>query len=245
MDEKKFGNILTFILIILIVVIFGILGYFGYSAYSKSRTQANTDNALQDFQQTISKPVEKEETPKTEDSTPQGEVEDTTDVTGENPLDKLNSVENENNGNDGNSSSSNKNPNKTYMESHEVIGSIKIPKTKLEIPILDRVTKRSLELSVAKFDGPGLNQEGNTTIMGHNYRNGLFFSNNKNLSNGDKIYITDQTGTTVTYVIYNIYETDPSDATYMRRDTNGKKEISLSTCNDDSSMRLVIWAVEE
>ena len=238
MDEKKFGNVLTFILIVLIVVIFGILGYFGYSAYSKSKTQANTDNALQDFQQTISKPVEKE------DDTTGGEDVADTNTNIENPLDKLNSAENNNNSNDG-SNNTNTNTNKTYMEDYEVIGSIKIPKTKLEIPILDRVTKRSLELSVAKFDGPGLNQEGNTTIMGHNYRNGLFFSNNKNLSIGDKIYITDQTGTTITYIIYNMYETDPNEATYMRRDTNGKREISLSTCNNDSSMRLVIWAAEE
>ncbi|MGN1299447.1 MAG: sortase [Candidatus Scatovivens sp.] len=231
MDEKKFGNILTFLLIILIVIILGILGYLGYAAYSKNKTKANTDNALQEFQETISKPVKKEDTAGEE------EVSDTTNI--DNPLDKLNSAE-------GNSSSSNSTQNKkTYMEDFEVIGSIKIPKTNLEIPILDRVTKRSLEISVAKFDGPGLNQVGNTTIMGHNYRNGLFFSNNKKLSNGDEIFITDQTGTTVTYIIYNIYETDPNEAKYMRRDTNGKREISLSTCNDDSSMRLVIWAAEK
>ena len=39
--------------------------------------------------------------------------------------------------------------------------------------------------------GAGINQAGNTVIIGHNYRNGLFFSNNKKLNNGDKIYITD------------------------------------------------------
>ena len=131
------------------------------------------------------------------------------------------------------------------MENYEVVGTIKIPKTKLEIPILEKVTKRSLELSVALFDGPGLNEIGNTTIMGHNYRNGLFFSDNEKLTNGDKVYITDKSGTKIEYEIYNIYETDPSEAEYMRRDTNGKREISLSTCNDDSSKRLVIWAVEK
>jgi LPXTG-site transpeptidase (sortase) family protein len=88
------------------------------------------------------------------------------------------------------------------MEKYEVVGSIKIPKTKLEIPILEKVTKRSLELSIAVFDGPGLNEVGNTTIMGHNYRNGLFFSDNEKLSNGDNVYITDKTGTTIEYEIY-------------------------------------------
>ena len=240
MDEKNFGNILTFILIVLIVVIFGILGYFGYTAYSKSKTKANTENALQDFQQSINKPSEKVEETTSEDET-NPEISDTTNIP--NPLDKLNPSDN-NSSSDSNSNDNSSN-NKTYMEGYEVIGSIKIPKTGLELPILDRLTIRSLELSVVMVDGVGLNQIGNTTIMGHNYRNGLFFSDNEKLSDGDKIYITDQTGTKIEYEIYNIYQTDPSEAEYMRRDTNGKREISLSTCNDDSSMRLVIWAVEK
>ena len=78
-----------------------------------------------------------------------------------------------------------------------------------------------------------------------NYRNGLFFSNNKKLSNGDEIYITDETGTTIKYIIYSMYETTPDDASYMTRDTMGRREISLSTCNDDSSRRLIILAAEE
>ena len=47
------------------------------------------------------------------------------------------------------------------------------------------------------------------------------------------------------YNIYNIYETSPDDGDYMVRDTAGKREISLSTCTDNSKARLVIWAVEE
>ena len=236
MDEKRFGDILTFVLIILIVVILGILGYFGYSAISKSKTKANTDNALQDFQQSINNTAKNED--KVKDTTSGDDISNTTSSAN----DILNQLNTSNTTSNAGTTSISK---KTYMEDYEVIGSIKIPKTKLEIPILEKVTKRSLEISVAKFDGPGLNEVGNTTIMGHNYRNGLFFSDNEKLSMGDKIYITDQTGTTIEYEIYNIYETDPSEAEYMRRDTNGKREISLSTCNDDSSKRLVIWAVEK
>ncbi len=36
-----------------------------------------------------------------------------------------------------------------------------------------------------------LNKPGNTVIAGHNYRNSRFFSNNKKLNIGDKIYVTD------------------------------------------------------
>lgn len=102
-----------------------------------------------------------------------------------------------------------------------------------------------METSVAIQYGVGLNVPGNTVIVGHNYRNGLFFSNNKKLSNGDSIYITDNSGTKLKYVIYNKYETTPEDTDYMLRDTGGKREISLSTCTDDSSKRIIIWARAE
>ncbi len=225
MDEKKFGNILTMVLIILVVIIVAILGYFGYSQYSKNKAKASSDTALQDFEQKVKKVKKKSD-----------DTGDTADTANGDPFAMLNPAE---------SNKPTQAREKSYMEKYEIIGTIKIPKIKLEYPVLEKVTKRSLEISVCKFDGPGLNQIGNTTIMGHNYRNGLFFSNNHKLANGDDILITDETGTTITYEIYNMYYTDPSDAEYMRRDTNGKREISLSTCNDDSSQRLVIWAVEK
>jgi hypothetical protein len=31
----------------------------------------------------------------------------------------------------------------------------------------------------------------------------------------------------------------------MTRDTEGRREISLQTCTDDSSGRIIIWAAEE
>ena len=122
---------------------------------------------------------------------------------------------------------------------------IEIPKTKIKYPILEKVSKKGLETSVCIQYGKGLNIPGNTVIVGHNFRNGLFFSNNKKLSNGDSIYITDNLGQKVKYIIYNKYETTPEDTEYMLRNTDGKREISLSTCTDDSSKRTIIWAVAE
>ena len=43
-----------------------------------------------------------------------------------------------------------------------------------------------------------------------------------------------------------MYYTSPDDAEYMLRNVEeGVREISLSTCNDDSSQRLIIWAREK
>ena len=82
-------------------------------------------------------------------------------------------------------------------------------------------------------------------IVGHNYRNGLFFSNNKKLSEGDKIYITDNSGKKLTYTIYSKFETTSEDTSFYQRDTNGKAEVTLSTCTDDSSARIIILARED
>ena len=79
-------------------------------------------------------------------------------------------------------------------------------------------------------------------IIGHNYRNGLFFSNNKKLNIGDKIYITDNDGNRLTYTIYNKFETTDTDTSFYQRDTAGIPEVTLSTCTDDSSARLIILA---
>ena len=90
----------------------------------------------------------------------------------------------------------------------------------------------------------GINKVGNTVIQGHNYRNGLFFSNLKKLSKGDKIYITDDTGTKITYEIYNIFEAEATDSSFYRRDTSGLREITLSTCTDDGALRTIVLAKE-
>ena len=129
-------------------------------------------------------------------------------------------------------------------KSYKVIGTIKIPKTNVKAAIVDRETVSSMTSAVAVLYGVGLNKQGNTVLAAHNYRNGTLFSNNKKLMVGDKIYITDQMGTTIEYSIYKSYITSDTDFEYAVRNTGGKREISLTTCTTDASKRLVIWARE-
>ncbi len=224
MFNSKYSKVLTVLLIVVIIGIVGTVGYFLYDIYAVKTKNSKAQDVLDQFSQTaIRREFDKKEEDEKKDA--------------ENPLDSINSVESQNQQSTAG--------NKTYMEGYEVMGMIEIPKTGIKYPILSEVTKKSLETSVAILYGVGLNQQGNTTIAGHNYRNGLFFSDNKKLSKGDIIKITDQTGTTITYEIYERYETTPSDAAYMQRDTAGAREISLSTCTDDSSARLILLAKEK
>lgn len=224
MFNSKYSQVLTVILIIVIIGIVSTVGYFVYDIFAVKSKNNKAQEIVDQFSDTT---IRKEF-----DSSPDENM--VNDEVVENPLDSIAGVDVPNT----------QAPETIYMEGYEVMGTIEIPKTGLKVPILGKVTKKSLETSVAILYGVGLNQPGNTTIVGHNYRNGLFFSDNKKLSKNDVVRITDQTGTTITYEIYDIYQTTPSDAKYMQRDTAGAREISLSTCTDDSSARLIILARE-
>ena len=108
--------------------------------------------------------------------------------------------------------------------------------------VIATLSKQALEKGVCVEYGPGPNEPGNTVIAGHNYLNRLFFSKNKNLNIGDKVYITDLYGVTVEYTIYNKFETSPQDTSYMFRDTGGIPEITLATCSQNGSARLILYA---
>lgn len=129
---------------------------------------------------------------------------------------------------------------------YTVVGTIEIPSTKIKYPILQDLSKSSIENGIAVMytttSNNELNKPGNVVLAGHNYRDGTFFSNNKKLEKGDKIYITDNSGEKVTYIVYNTYVTTPEDFDYATRPTDGRREISLTTCTDDVKSRLIIWA---
>jgi len=131
----------------------------------------------------------------------------------------------------------------TEYKGFATIGKIEIPKTGVNTPILEQVTVPRMEIAPCLLYKTGeLNQSGNNLIVGHNYRNGTLFSNNKNLDFGDKIYITTLDGDKKEYTIYHKFVTTAEDVSYIKRDTNSKPEITLSCCTDDDIYRIVILA---
>ena len=129
----------------------------------------------------------------------------------------------------------------TEFKGFETIGKIEIPKTGVDIPILNQVTVKGMENAPCLLYSTGnLNQEGNNLIVGHNYRNGTIFSDNKKLTLGDKIYVTTLGGERVEYTIYDKFITTAEEVGYIKRDTKGKPEITLSCCTDDDTLRIII-----
>jgi len=131
-----------------------------------------------------------------------------------------------------------------------VVGTVNIPKINVKYPIFDgetdsaQETEALLKISPTKFWGPEPNEVGNFCIVGHNYRNKKFFSKVPTLTTGDIVEITDLSGKTINYRIYNKYQVDPTDVSCTTQLTNGNKEVTLITCTDDSKHRVVVKARE-
>lgn len=124
------------------------------------------------------------------------------------------------------------------------VGVINIPKIGVNYPILAETSESLLKVAPCKFWGPEPNEVGNFCIVGHNYRNKKFFSKVINLVVGDKIEITDLSGRTLTYQVYDKYTVDPEDVKCTSQLTNGKKEVTLITCTNDSKQRVVVKSRE-
>ncbi len=119
---------------------------------------------------------------------------------------------------------------------------INIPSIGVSYPILNTTTDELLKISPCYFWGPKPNEVGNYCIVGHNYRNSKFFSKVPSLENGSIIQITDLTGRMLEYSVYDKYLVDPTDVSCTSQRTNGQKEITLITCTNDSSQRVIIKA---
>jgi len=128
---------------------------------------------------------------------------------------------------------------------YEVVAKLEIPKIKLETYVLKEFSNKSLEASVVKFWGPEPNDIGNLCIAGHNFKNKNMFHNLKELEIGDEFKVKDNKVGIVNYEIYNIYTVVPEDVSCLSQNTNGEREVTLITCVNYSTKRLVVKAIEK
>ena len=237
MSNGKYSNMLTVLLVIAIIGIVGLLIFIGIDIYNKYYLEKETSEGVAKFDELI---------PDISDNEITNQIDDNITIVDENNeigdlQNPFANIQTQNTSTSSNGTSTKKPTYKGFVQE----GTITIPSTNLTSPVLAKATKKAIEVAIGIQIGPGLNQVGNTILAGHNYRNGTLFSNNKNIKVGDKIYIKDTSGRTVTYIVYEKFETTPEDASYINRDTAGKREITLYSCNDDSSMRIIIKAREQ
>lgn len=224
MAGKRFNTFLNIVLVIVILMILASIGFIGYDYfYKKYKNAADAEKAIEKIDEYIA------------------DNKNLVVEVGNEPIEESNTT---NNTNKTKKYNSNVNYGLTYR-GYGVLGKIELPKVGLRYPVLETMTDaKSIDVSVAMQYGVGLNNVGNTVIIGHNYRNGTFFGSNKNLVEGDKVYITDLSGNRVEYTIYRKYITPQEDYSYAQRDTDGKREVTLVTCHSNNKYRLILCARE-
>ena len=139
----------------------------------------------------------------------------------------------------------NKQPITTYEESgtmFSVIGMIEIPKINISYPILSESNDELLKIAPCRISGPMPNEDGNLCIAGHNYDNYKFFSKISSLENGDEIIIYDLYNNKLSYYVFNNYEVLENNLSPLETSDNNSKQITLITCNNLNSNRIIIEA---
>lgn len=129
---------------------------------------------------------------------------------------------------------------------YETIGVVKIPKLNITYPILSQTTDALMKVAPCKFHGTSPNEVGNLCIIAHNYRRkGVFFSDVPDLKNGDIVEIQDLSQRTIQYEVYDVHIVMPDNVSDTSQKTNGRKEVTLITCTDNSEQRVIVRCKEK
>lgn len=130
------------------------------------------------------------------------------------------------------------------LKGYKIVGIIKIPKIDLKYPILEKTTVESLNVSITKFWGNEINEIGNVTLAGHNNFSGVMFGRIKKLVVGDIIELTDTQNVTLQYEVFETKIIDPNDISCILPIEEGRREVTLITCENGKANRFIVKAKE-
>lgn len=129
-----------------------------------------------------------------------------------------------------------------------IIGIIEIPNIDLYYPIFAESNDNLLKIAPCRFYGEMPTNSsvfGNLCIAGHNYDNQSFFSNISNLSINDEIHIYNNYGDKFIYYVFQNYEVKSDDLSPIKSSLTNSLELTLITCNNFNSNRIIIKAKTE
>lgn len=126
---------------------------------------------------------------------------------------------------------------------YTVLGKLRIRKINIYQPILKENTAGAYNTALVKMSGPNLNENGNVAIGGHNFMRGNYFIKINRLVNNDVVEITDLTGRTVKYYVYEYGVTSKDDASYLAQpDNENERIVTLVTCTKGGKERYYVKA---
>ena len=128
-----------------------------------------------------------------------------------------------------------------YKE-YKVSCKLEIEKINLKTYVFENYDEDAMWICPTKYFGPNPNEIGNYCIAAHNYKKKNMFNNIIKLEKGDNIKLIDNINGESNYLVYDVYKVNPEDTEVLSQETNGRVELTLITCSDYSSKRIIVKA---
>ena len=128
-----------------------------------------------------------------------------------------------------------------YM-GYKVVAQLEIKSINLDTYVLDN-KQNALNKAPIHFWGVDVNNIGNCCIAGHNFNKKNMFKNLYKVKIGDEIILSDNKNGTVKYKVYKKEVVLPEETQCVYQYEKDKREITLVTCTNDSSHRIIIKAI--
>lgn len=126
---------------------------------------------------------------------------------------------------------------------YTILGKIRIKKINIYQPILKENTAGAYNTALVKMAGPNLNEYGNVSIGGHNFMRGNYFIKINRLVKNDVVTITDLSGRSIDYYVYEYGVVSSDDASYLSQpEDKNIKMITLVTCTKGGKERYYVKA---
>lgn len=129
-------------------------------------------------------------------------------------------------------------------EKYTIEAIVRIPRLDINYPVISETSEELLKISVNKYWGPKPNEIGNYCIVGHNYKNKKMFGRLSETVMNDIIELEDMDHNIIKYQVYDKYTINPTDTACTTQLTNGRREVTLITCSNYGTQRLVVKAKE-
>lgn len=121
---------------------------------------------------------------------------------------------------------------------------LNIPRLGIHYAVFAETSPELLKKSLNKYWGPKPNDIGNYCIVGHNYKNKTMFGRLSEIVNGDIVELEGADGKVVKYSVYKKDVVEPTDTSCTSQLTNGRRELTLITCTNYGTQRLIVKARE-
>lgn len=127
----------------------------------------------------------------------------------------------------------------SVYEGYSVLGELLIDKIEYSGYVLDSTESSAMEKGPVKLYGVNANEDGNLCIVGHNYDE--IFKRLSELKVDDNFTLIDRSEMGQNYVVKEVTEVEPTDLNSLMP-VQGKKQVTLITCIEGSTKRLVVRA---